>query len=108
LRLDYSPLESALRSNSPNIPLYGRGKRQRLGVLLRKHGAPAPLLVKPCSKNYASAIFRRVLLRKRVAGATTARETLLEKLRFRYFSAGFRARKGFSHHELPKGYGRSR
>jgi hypothetical protein len=31
-----------------------------------------------------------------------ARETLLEKLRFRYFSAGFRARKGFSPHELPK------
>jgi hypothetical protein len=54
------------------IPVYGRGKRQR------------------------------VLLRKRVAGATTARETLLEKLRFRYFSAGFRARKGFSPHELPR------
>jgi hypothetical protein len=43
----------------PVIPLYGRGK----------------------STAFYSA--------KRVAGATTARETLLEKLRFRYFSAGF-------------------
>jgi hypothetical protein len=30
-----------------------------------------------------------------------ARETLLEKLRFRYFSAGFRARKGFSPANAP-------
>jgi hypothetical protein len=31
-----------------------------------------------------------------------ARETLLEKLRFRYFSAGFRARKGFSPANAPQ------
>jgi hypothetical protein len=61
------------------------------------------LLVKHRSIYYASAINRRVLLRKRVAGATTARETPLDLLRFRYKSAGFGERLRLS---LPNREGR--
>jgi hypothetical protein len=76
------------------IPLYGRGKSQLSSFAS---------VYERSSRVRAKGVVRKWRFTPQTCRSRdNARETLLEKLRFRYFSAGFRARNGFSHHELPK------